>query len=210
MIITEDMKVGEALKINEHMLDAFVWLAPEFERLRKPALRKVMAGRVSVSQAARIAGLPLAEALYVLNLAAGEEEQLLNAELHLLPQRAFECRAENPPRKPRELVNLPDEDSRVVFVDVTPHVRREEDPRPAVMRGLTELDEAHDVLLVRHAYDPVPLRDLFATRGFMSWAEERQPHDWYVYFYRPSAGAGAAAQPPSSVPRPVRAMAAGA
>ena len=210
MIVTEDMKVRDALEINEHMLDAFVWLGPEFERLRKPALRKLMAGRVSVSQAARIAGLPLAEALYVLNLAAGEEEQALSAELHLLPQRAFECRAENPPRKPRELAGLADADARVVFVDVTPHAERDEDPRPAVMRGLMRLDEEHDVLLVHHRYDPVPLRDLFAARGFASWAEERAPHDWYVYFYRPSAAAAAAARPPLPAARFARAVAAGA
>ena len=210
MIVTEDMKVRDALKINEHMLDAFVWLGPEFERLRKPALRKLMAGRVSVAQAARIAGLPLAEALYVLNLAAGEEEQTLSAELHLLPHDAFECHAENPPRKPRELVRLADADARVVFVDVTPQAEHDEDPRPAVMRGLMRLDEQHDVLLVHHRYDPIPLRDLFAARGFASWAEERAPHDWYVYFYRPSAGAAAAAQPPPPVARFVRAVAAGA
>lgn len=209
MIITEDMKVRDALKVNEHMLDAFVWLAPEFERLRKPALRRVMAGRVSVSQAARIAGLPLAEALYVLNLAAGEDEERLSAELRLLPQRTFERRYENSPRRPRELAGLADTDGRVVFVDVTPQVGRDEDPRPAVMRGLMALDEERDVLLLRHRHDPVPLRDLFAARGFMSWAEERQPHDWYVYFYRPLAGAGAAARP-LTVARFARAAAAGA
>ena len=209
MIVTEDMKVKDALKVNEHMLDAFVWLGPEFERLRKPALRKLMAGRVSVSQAARIAGLPLAETLYVLNLAAGEDEETLNAELHLLPHEAFECRAENPPRKPRELLNLADTDERVVFVDVTPHARRDQDPQPAVMRGLMALDDEHDVLLVRHRYDPIPLRDLFAARGFVSWAEERQPHDWYIYFYRPPAGSAAAAEP-LTVARFVRAVAAGA
>jgi PAS domain-containing protein len=209
MIVTEDMKVKDALKINEHMLDAFVWLGPEFERLRKPAVRRLMANRVSVSQAARIAGLPLAEALYVLNLAAGEDEAVLSAELSLLPQRAFECRAENPPRKPRELVGLSDEDSRVVFVDAAALAECDRDPQSAVMRGLMELDERHDVLLVRHRYDPIPLRDLFAARGFASWAEERRPHEWYVYFYRPSAGAAAVAQP-LTVARFVRAVAAGA
>jgi len=127
-------------------------------------------------------------------LAAGEDEETLNAELLMLLQRAFECRAENPPRKPRELVNLADADPRVVFVDVTPLARHDQDPQPAVIRGLMALDEEHDVLLVRHRYDPIPLRDLFAARSFASWAEERRPHDWYIYFYRPSAGAAAAAR----------------
>ena len=210
MIITQDMKVRDALKINEHMLDAFVWLAPEFERLKRPALRRVMAGRISVAQAARVAGLPLAEVLYVLNLAAGESEQTLNAELRLLPRDAFERRPENPPQKPRELAGLSDTDSRVVFVDVTPQAARYEDPQPAIMRGLMEMSEECDVLLVRHTYDPVPLRDLFARRGFASWAEERRPYDWYVYFYRPTAGASAAVHPPLTVQPPVRAVAASA
>lgn len=76
------------------------------------------------------------------------------------------------------------------------------------MRGLMELDEEHDVLLVQHRHDPIPLRDLFAARGFASWAEERRPRDWYVYFYRPTAGAAAAAQPPAPRAQAVRPVAA--
>ena len=52
MKVTAGMKVKDALKINKQMLDAFVWLAPEFERLRNAALRRVMANRVTVEQAA--------------------------------------------------------------------------------------------------------------------------------------------------------------
>ncbi len=54
---------------------AFFWLSPAFERLRHPLLRKAMSGRVTVSQAARVAQIPLTEALYVLNLAAGEDSK---------------------------------------------------------------------------------------------------------------------------------------
>jgi hypothetical protein len=100
------MTVKEALKINERMLEAFVWLAPEFERLRNPALRKLMAGRVSVEQAARIGGIPLTEALYVLNLAAGEDETVLTRELTNLKPDCFKSREENPTRKPRELAGI--------------------------------------------------------------------------------------------------------
>jgi hypothetical protein len=72
MKVTGGMKVKDALKINKQMLEAFVWLAPEFERLRNPVLRRVIANRVTVEQAARVAKLPLTEALYVLNLAASQ------------------------------------------------------------------------------------------------------------------------------------------
>jgi len=101
MKITADMKIKDVLKINEQMIEAFAWLAPQFERLRHPRLRRLMAGRVSVRQAARIADIPLAEALYVLNLAAGYEEKQLASEIEHLRPENFECIASNSPQKPR-------------------------------------------------------------------------------------------------------------
>jgi hypothetical protein len=204
MIVTSDMTVKEALNINEHMLGAFVWLAPEFERLRNPALQRVMAGRVNIEQAARIGRIPLTEALYVLNLAAGEDEQALTRELTDLKPECFDCPAENPTRrKPRELLSLKDTDPLVHFVDVMPQAKRAEDPQPVILRELNALRSAEEVLLVRHPFDPIPLRDLLERRGYASWAEERRPHEWYIYFFRPHAGAGAVAVR-------ARAMAAGA
>jgi len=203
MIVTSDMTVKEALNINEQMLGAFVWLAPEFERLRNPALRKVMAGRVNVEQAARIGRIPLTEALYVLNLAAGEDETALTQELIALNPECFNCREANPPLKPREILCLRDADPLVHFVDVMPQAERAEDPQPAILRELNALRSAEEVLLVRHPFDPIPLRDLLERRGYASWAEERHPHEWYIYFFRPHVGAGAAAVK-------ARAMAAGA
>jgi len=207
MRVTADMKIKEVLEINEHMIDAFVWLAPEFERLRHPRLRRMMAGRVSVKQAARIADVPLTEALYVLNLKAGEEEERLTHELEQMRPEAFKCVANNPPKKPRELLGLKDDDPRVHFVDVTRQAEASEDPQPVILHELMQLQDAEEVLLVRHPFDPIPLRDLLATRGFASWAEERSPYDWYIYFYRSIARAGAAALPPASVAKSVRAMA---
>jgi hypothetical protein len=204
------MKIKDVLEINEHMIEAFVWLAPEFERLRHQRLRRLMAGRVSVKQAARIADVPLSEALYVLNLAAGEEEKRLAHELEQMRPEAFECAANNPPKKPRELLGLKDDDPRVHFVDVTRQAELNEDPQPAIMHKIIELHDAEEVLLVRHPFDPIPLRDLLAESGFASWAEERAPYDWYIYFYRPIALAGAAAHPPEMAAASVRAMAMGA
>ena len=88
-----------------------------------------MAGRVSVKQAARIADIPLAEALYVLNLAAGAEEKQLASELEHLRPENFECISSNPPLKPRELLGLTDDDPRVHFLDVTLQAEHNEDPK---------------------------------------------------------------------------------
>jgi Domain of unknown function (DUF1858)/Uncharacterized conserved protein (DUF2249) len=210
MKVTAEMKIKDVLKINERMIETFVWLAPEFERLRNPTLRRLMSERVTVSQAARVGHVPLTEALYVLNLAAGEDVTQLHQELEEMSTNAFQYTPDNPPQKPRELLRLEDTDPRVRFVDVMPQAGRNEDPRPPIMHGLTELRSWDEVLLVRHPFDPIPLRDLFARRGFASWAEERRPFEWYIYFYRPVAGTAAVAHPPLTVAAFARAESAGA
>lgn len=197
MKITPGMTVKEALKVNEKMLDAFVWLAPEFERLRNERLRRAMSGRVTIEQAARIARIPVTEVLYLLNITAGENEEKLSVELNLRPKDEYEYRETNPPLKPDELRGVSDTDRRVHFVDVTEQAELKRDPLPKIIRALSLLKNPDDILLVRHPFDPIPLRDLFARkRGLASWAEERRSGDWYIYFYRPAARVAAVAHPP--------------
>lgn len=198
MKITADMKIREVLAINEEkMLTAFLWLSQTFERLKNPTLRKAMSGRVTVSQAARVAQIPVSEALYVLNLAAGEDSGEIANELELLPRNDFEYHETNPPKKPRQLLGVFDNDSEVIFVDVMKKAEKNLDPLPKIMRGFFDLNAAHEkILLVHHPFDPIPLRDLFAREGFASWAEERTPSSWFIYFYRPAVSEKAIAHPP--------------
>lgn len=195
MKVTENMKIKDVLALGEHMLDAFMWLSPDFERLRHPKLRRAMGGRVTVEQAARVARIPLTEALYVLNLAAGSDSHELDTTLRFYGRQAFEYTDTNPPIKPREIVDLDDADARVTFVDVTGEADKRLDPMPKIAKGLVSLKEQSEVLLIRHPFDPVPLRDMFARRGYASWAEERRPSDWFIYFYRPALSTAAIACP---------------
>ena len=197
MKITASMKIKEVLEIDEEkMIDTLTWLAPEFDRLKYPKLRRAMSGRVSVGQAARIARIPLTEMLYALNLTAGEDEAKLSEELLLSRWEDFEYQDRNLPIKPFELANVNDADEKVLFVDLMPHAEEKRDPMPAIAKGLVSLDDRRNILLLRHPFDPIPLRDMFARRGFASWAEERKTGEWFVYFYRPAALAAAVAYPP--------------
>ncbi len=188
MKVTADMKIRDVLAINEEkMLSAFLWLSQTFERLQNPLLRKVMSGRVTVSQAARIAQIPLTEALYVLNLAAGEDYADIADELNLLPKIDFEYHETNPSKKPQQLLGIFDDDNDVIFVDVMRQAEKNHDPLPIIMRNFLELKATGDtVMLINHPFNPIPLRDLFAREGFASWAEERTPNSWYIYIYRPT------------------------
>ncbi len=180
---------------EEKMIMALMWLAPEFERLQYPKLRRAMAGRVSVSQAARIARVPLTEMLYVLNLAIGEDEVELSKELSLSGSDDLQYEDKNSPVKPMEIATTNDDDPNVVFVDLMPQADEKLDPMPAIAKGLVSLKRPGEILLLRHPFDPIPLRDMFARRGFGSWAEERKLGDWFIYFYRPALRTSASAHP---------------
>lgn len=91
---------------------------------------------------------------------------------------------------------MKDTDPRIILVDVIEQAEKHLDPMPKIAKGLVSLEHAEDVLLIHHPFDPIPLRDMFARRGFASWAEERRPAHWFIYFYRPSAAIGAIAHPP--------------
>ncbi len=187
MKVRREMKIEEVLAMNEQkVLNTLAMVSVNFERLRNPTLRRAMSRRVSIEQAARVARVPLTEILYVLNLALGEDEAELAAELFASEPKDFEYADANLPVKPAEIANVKDTDENVIFTDLMPLHETASDPLPAVMKALAKLKDAHGVLLLRHPFDPIPLRELFARRyNLASWAEERKESEWFVYFYRP-------------------------
>lgn len=186
MRVPPDMKIRKVLEINDAILNTVVGLTPEFERLRNPILRKAMSNRITVEQAARIAGLPLAKVLFILNLAAGEDPSTIAEELKTLPETAFEAEPVNLPQKQLELQNLADDHPSIRFLDLMPFDERQEDPLPTILKELVALKDEKQILLIRHPFDPIPLRDLALKFGFLSWAEQRSQREWFTYFYRPN------------------------
>lgn len=56
MLINPDTKIATLLKTHPKALDAIISISTKFEKLRNPVLRKLMAGRTSISIASKIAG----------------------------------------------------------------------------------------------------------------------------------------------------------
>ncbi|MEZ5344248.1 MAG: hypothetical protein R2681_01720 [Pyrinomonadaceae bacterium] len=197
MKVERDMTINDILAIDEEKaICTLEMLSENFERLRHPVLRRAMGGRVTIEQAAKVARVPLSEILYVLNLALGEDEDTLSKELSALDQNDLNFYETNPSAKPEEISNLDDSSSRVNYLDLMPVHFAKRDPLRLIIHGRKDLNREMDVLLIRHPFDPIPLRELFLRRFKMaSWAEERKPGEWFIYFYHPYATAKAAAHP---------------
>ncbi|MHB1170088.1 MAG: DUF2249 domain-containing protein [Longimicrobiales bacterium] len=67
MVIRPEDRVATIIKADESLIEVLAALSPAFERLRNPAMRKVMARLVTVEQAARMAGLDASHLVEQLN-----------------------------------------------------------------------------------------------------------------------------------------------
>lgn len=181
-MISADTPLGTLLDAHPALVDVLAGYHAHFANLRDRELRRVMAPRVTVAQAARVAGVAPDELLAVIRRAVGETG----------PEQAEAAVAApgGPPRpaaspaapKPAELDAL--SASARVDLDVRDDIRRGQEPFGRIMAAVKAL-AAGQALVLRAPFEPVPLYDVLDTRGFAHWTERRADDDWSVWFYRP-------------------------
>jgi uncharacterized protein (DUF2249 family) len=169
-MITADTNLGGLLDEHPELVEVLAGCHDHFARLRHRLLRRLMAPRVSVGQAAGLAGVPVSDLVTTLRRAIGEPEEPSAAPL------AAPVVHSGP--RPVELDRL-----RVVEVDVRDDLRRGEEPFARIMAAVKTLGLA-EALVVRAPFEPVPLYDVLGRRGFAHWAEQCAPDEWSVWFHR--------------------------
>lgn len=68
-------------------------------------------------------------------------------------------------------------------LDVRPLLASKRPPLPAIMDAVSRLEDGQSLRLIA-PFDPVPLRDMLATRGFVNTTSETAPGVWVVEFTR--------------------------
>jgi uncharacterized protein (DUF2249 family) len=179
-MISADMTVARLLEEHPEMVEVLAGYHAHFKQLRNRLLRRVMAPRVTVAQAARMAGVPTDELLLVLRRAAGEET--LDPDPFPAPGASVEARR-GEGRPPRALADVPE--ARQVHLDVREDIRRGQEPFARIMAAVKALG-ADRVLVLRVPFEPIPLYDVLGKRGLAHWTEQRAADDWWVWFYRSS------------------------
>lgn len=190
MVIRADDRVAMILREDESLIDVLAALSPAFERLRNPAMRKVMARLVTVEQAARMAGL---DAQHLVDQ--------LNAHRRGAPVAAADAardashRAHGQAAEPPALAAIPAE--RRIVLDVRDELRAGNEPFRAIMTALRERPD-DGALAVRAIFEPVPLYTVMRRQGLVHYTEELGPEDWRVWFY--ADGSEPAADRPDAEP----------
>lgn len=177
MVIRKTDRVSTVLRSDESLIDVFVGLSPAFERLRKPAMRKVMSRLVTVEQAAKMAGVDADELVARLNAVAPPPEW--SVEVNRAHETA-EPRGVAGVLPPAALSAIPA--SAIVELDVREDLRNGKEPFSRIMAARRDVPPA-GALRIRAIFEPVPLYAVMEKQGFAHHTEQQGPEDWSVWFY---------------------------
>jgi uncharacterized protein (DUF2249 family) len=182
-VIVADTNLGRLLDEHPELVEFLASYHDHFGRLRNRLLRRVMAPRVTVAQAAAVAGVPAPELVRALRRAVGEPDTA--------PGGAAATPAAAPVARPAALDTL-----RAVDVDVRDDVASGREPFARIMAAAKALG-AGEALALRVPFEPVPLYDVLGRRGLAHFAERLAADDWRVWFYRGEVAPSAAPAAPA-------------
>jgi len=145
-------RVIDVLLRDGRLVDVFVHHSRHFEKLRNPAVRRVMARLVTVEQAARIAGVSVDILVRDLNAALFGIDAA-----NIASAPPSHAGASTVPTAATRPAALP-----VVELDVRDDMRVGREPFSRIQAAVSALPDGH-VLRLRTVFEPVPLFALLAT-----------------------------------------------
>ncbi len=192
-MISGDLTVARLLDEHPELIEVLADYHPHFKQPKNQLLRRVMAPRVTVAEAARMAGVPADELLAVLRQAVGEPPLSpagsgsgAASEGRRGPEAPspFPGEGQGEGGMPRALESVPE--ARRVHLDVRQDIRRGQEPFGRIMAAVKAL-AGDQVLVLRVPFEPIPLYDVLGKRGFAHWTERHAADDWSAWFYRDTA-----------------------
>jgi len=173
-VITKNMKISKMLFSYPQTLEVLIKASPHFNKLKNKILRKALAGRVTVEQAASIAGVDLYSLLFELN------KSINNSSEPIITLREEMHHEETVKQKP-ELINEISAD-KIHHLDVRPIIESGKDPFQNIMAAVKKLKD-DEILLLINTFEPIPLYSVMGKKGFEHWTE-KESDLFRIYFYK--------------------------
>ncbi|GHA57126.1 DUF2249 domain-containing protein [Pontibacter akesuensis] len=176
MNLAASTKISAIIKANPAAIEAIASISAHFAKLRNPLLRKILASRVSIADAARIGGCQI-EDFY---------RKLAPLGFTMAATAAPEPTPVAVAAKPEFLQQLPIE--KITTLDVRESIAAGQDPFRLIMDAVTTLDLTQALLLV-NTFEPTPLLTILRKKGFLHFVENLGLELVHTYFWRENAAA---------------------
>lgn len=176
-MITKELKISKMLAEFPQTLEVLINASPHFKKLENKILRKALAGRVTVEQAASIAGVDLYSLLFDLN-------KSINKSFELKQNLSENMNNDNlVKQKPKILEKI--NSDKIHQLDVRPIIESGKDPFQNIMAAVKELKD-DEILLIVNSFEPIPLYSVLGKKGFEHWTE-KENDVFKIYFYKDNA-----------------------
>jgi len=149
MVINADTKIGTIIKANEHAIEALISVSPHFNKLKNPLLRKILASRVTVAEAATIGNTNVEIIFDKLRSLGFETDDKRNA-------------IEDAPSL---TINDNSNDKYTLAIDVRDDLSKGIDPFARIMKQLGSMADAETLLLI-NSFEPFPLIRILGKKNY--------------------------------------------
>ncbi len=162
MIINAKSKISDIIREDPNAIEVIASINKHFKKLRNPLLRKILASRVNVQDAAKIGNVEPSVILLELqkigfsietNSARTKDEEAL-----IFPSNSTNT---------NELMKSNEHSGVVITMDVRPILDGGEDPFNTIIKRLKELLPGQKLLII-NSFEPVPLINLLKEKGYAS------------------------------------------
>lgn len=173
MKINKNTKISELIKENEAAIETIVSINAHFKKLRNPLLRKILASRVTIEDAARIGKCEVAEFFNKLEEIGFEIENSTSE-----PPKKETTMKKN---ENKEILAVL-ESGKVTSMDVRPALAQGNDPFKEIMGALKTLQDGY-VLEIINSFEPTPLIKIINSKGYVSMVKN-EDEVIYTYFLK--------------------------
>jgi uncharacterized protein (DUF2249 family) len=175
MKINKNTRISTLIKENKNTIEVIGGINKNFLKLKNPVLRKVLAPRVTIVDAAKVGGV----ALEVLVAKLEEIGFEFESDLAAIPKKTSQ-------KISKELATQFKKMKNVVTLDVRPTIASGADPFKEIMQTVKELKD-NETLQIINTFEPIPLIRKLKSKGFDSWTE--RPEEGMVHtFFRKNIG----------------------
>lgn len=165
LTINAHTKISALIKANPNAIDAIASINPHFKKLQNPLLRKMLASRVTISDAARI-GKCAVEDFYKILLPLG-----------------FEVDDKQDNRKPTIETNSDKQLQYDQQLDVRADIEAGNDPFKKIMAQLATLNDGETLLLI-NSFEPTPLIRILSEKGYTTEVVTIAANEVHTYFHK--------------------------
>lgn len=167
MIIDQHTKISKVIQEYENAIDAIASINKHFKKLQNPILRKILASRITVKDAAGIGGVDVNEFLKKLadiGMQVEYTDSKSNTSTPEIPKRKFELISEL-----------------IIKLDVRPTIESGADPFSEIM-AVTKTMKVGEILEIINVFEPIPLMNVLENQGFESFTEIHAADEFRTYF----------------------------